>query len=52
MKCTLYLVIILVCFGCASQDMLRARQLEIIDINIGRIPDGDYIRTLLRWIRV
>ena len=42
MKRILCLVIILVCFRCASQEMLRVRQLEIIDINIGRIPNGDY----------
>ena len=43
MKRILCLMIILVCFGCASQEMLRVRQLEIIDINLGCIPDGDYI---------
>ena len=36
-------MMILVYFGCAFQEMFRVRQSEIIDINLGRIPDGDYV---------
>ena len=38
----LYFGLVLVLLGCASQEMLRVRQMDIQDVDIGRIPDGEY----------
>lgn len=40
----LCLTIVLLSFlGCASQEMIRVRQMEIQSVDIGRIEDGEYL---------
>jgi hypothetical protein len=35
--------IVLIILGCASQEMLRVRQMEIQDVDINNLRDGEYL---------
>lgn len=43
MKKTLFFIIALVLLGCASQEMIRVRQMDIQNVDLSSIRDGDYI---------
>ncbi len=39
----IFFVVALIIFGCASQEMLRVRQMEIQNVDISNIRNGEYI---------
>jgi uncharacterized protein with FMN-binding domain len=43
MKKVYLLIVLLIFSGCASQEMIRVRQMEIRDVAIDGIKDGEYI---------
>jgi uncharacterized protein with FMN-binding domain len=42
MKKNIILVIMCVLFGCASQEMIRVRHLDIKDVDVSSMQDGEY----------
>ena len=43
MKKALFLLLILILSGCSSQEMIRVRQMDIRDVDIQSVKDGDYL---------
>jgi uncharacterized protein with FMN-binding domain len=39
---TCFLFIVIVLLGCASQEMMRVRQMDIEDVDIHNVRDGEY----------
>jgi len=43
MKNIILLTVSIIVFGCASQEMIRVRQMNIRDVDISHTRDGDYV---------